>query len=140
MKKRHWIGLLLLALLGLTLAACGDAGPSADAPFKVAFVYVGPVGDLGWSYAHDQGRQELDEAFDYVETTYIESVPDGPDSERVFRDYAEQGYDMVFATSFGYMDYVLAVGEEYPDVIFEHCTGYKTEENVAIYDGRGYEG
>ncbi len=140
MRKRLVMLISLVMVLILTMAGCADAGPSADEPFKVAYVYVGPVGDLGWSYAHDQGRQAMDDAFDYVETTYIESVPDGPDSERVFRDYAEQGYDMVFATSFGYMDSVLAVAEEYPDVIFEHCTGYETAENVAIYDGRGYEG
>jgi len=116
------------------------AGPAIPAkPFKVAFVYVGPVGDLGWSYAHDQGRLAL-EAVPGVETTYSELVAEGADAERVIRDYAQKGYNMIFATSFGYMDSVITVAEEYPDVLFEHATGYKTAENVSIYDGRGYEG
>jgi basic membrane protein A len=140
MKKQRWMLSTLFLIVALIAAGCGSDAPTADDPFKVAYVYVGPVSDLGWSYAHDQGRLAMDGAFENVETTYIEMVPDGPDSERIFRDYAEQGYDMVFATSFGYMDSVLNVAEEYPDVIFEHCTGYKTAENVAIYDGRGYEG
>jgi len=94
---------------------------------------------LGWSYAHDQGRLALDR-LEGVETTYSEMVAEGPDAERIIRDYAQQGYDMIFATSFGYMDSVVAVAEQYPDVIFEHATGYQTAPNVAIYDGRGYEG
>jgi len=106
---------------------------------KVAYVYVGPVGDLGWSYAHDQGRLALED-LGYVESAYSEIVNEGPDAERVIRDYAEGGYDMIFATSFGYMDSVLEVAEDHPNVKFEHCTGYETAENVAIYDGRGYEG
>ena len=118
-----------------------EAGMEAgeEEKLKVAFVYVGPVGDLGWSYAHDQGRLALEE-LPYVETTYSEIVAEGPDAERVIRDYAQKGYDIVFATSFGYMDSVIAVAEEYPDTLFEHATGYKTAENVSIYDGRGYEG
>jgi basic membrane protein A len=115
------------------------AGPAipVEKP-KVAFVYVGPVGDLGWSYAHDQGRLYLEQELG-VETAYSELVAEGPDSTRVIRDYAEKGYDVVFATSFGYMDSVIEVAAEYPDVIFEHCTGYETTENVGIYDGRGYQ-
>jgi basic membrane protein A len=108
-------------------------------PMKIAFVYVGPVGDLGWSYAHDQGRLALAD-LPYAETAYSELVAEGPDAERVIRDYAQKGYDIIFATSFGYMDSVIAVAEEYPDVLFEHATGYKMAENVSIYDGRGYEG
>lgn len=141
MNKSRWLLTILLIICTVLVAGCGGAkGPSAENPFRVAFVYVGPVGDLGWSYAHDQGRQALDAAFDNVETTYIELVSEGPDAERVLRDYAEQGYDMIFATSFGYMDSVLEVAKAYPKVRFEHCTGYLTAENVAIYDGRGYEG
>lgn len=109
-------------------------------PFRVAYVHVGPVGDLGWTYAHDQGRLKLEEELPYVETAYSELVTEGPDATRIIEQYANQGYDMVFATSFGYMDSVMEVAEEYPDVLFEHCTGYKTAENVSIYDGRGYEG
>lgn len=141
MKNRRWMLSTLLIILALLTTQCGqDAAETTDEPFKVAYVYVGPVGDLGWSYAHDQGRQAVEETLDYVETTYSETVPEGPDAERVIRDYAEQGYDMIFATSFGYMDSVMAVAEEYPDIRFEHCTGYQTADNVSIYDGRGYEG
>lgn len=125
----------------------GGAAPKAEAvkeevpeKMKVAFVYVGPVGDFGWSYAHDQGRIYLEEQLPYVETAYSEAVPEGADAERVIRDYAEKGYKVIFATSFGYMDSVIAVAAEYPDTIFEHCTGYKIAENVGIYDGRGYQG
>ena len=112
----------------------------AEEKVKVAFVYVGPVGDMGWSYAHDQGRQALEKALSYVETTYVEAVPEGPDAERVLRDLATKGHNVIFATSFGYMDSVLAVAKDFPKVTFEHCTGYKTAENVGIYDGRGYQG
>ena len=115
------------------------AMPAEEEKLKIAFVYVGPVGDLGWSYAHDQGRLALEE-LPYVETTFSEIVSEGPDAERVIRDYAQKGYDLIFATSFGYMDSVMAVAEEYPDTLFEHATGYKMADNVSIYDGRGYEG
>ena len=106
---------------------------------KVAFVYVGPTGDLGWTYAHDQGRLYLEKELG-VETAYSELVAEGPDANRVIRDYAEKGYDIIFATSFGYMDDVIEVAAEYPDITFEHCTGYKMADNVGIYDGRGYQG
>ncbi|MDD3825729.1 MAG: BMP family ABC transporter substrate-binding protein [Anaerolineae bacterium] len=109
---------------------------SPDLP-SAAFVYVGPTGDMGWTYAHDQGRLAL-EAMG-VETAYAELVAEGPDSERVVRDFAEKGYDVILATSFGFMDSVIAVAEDYPDIIFEHCTGYETAANVGIYDGRGYQ-
>ncbi len=138
-RKRSILIVSLIALSLLTVQ-CGPAEQASEEPFKVAFVYVGPVGDLGWSYAHDQGRQSLEEELDYVETAYSETVPEGPDAERVIQQYAEEGYDMIFATSFGYMDSVIAVAEDHPDVLFEHCTGYKTAENVSTYDGRGYEG
>ncbi|MCD6286038.1 MAG: BMP family ABC transporter substrate-binding protein [Anaerolineae bacterium] len=141
MNRKYWMLAVSLIVLSLVATACGGTAEKAsDESFKVAFVYVGPVGDLGWSYAHDLGRQAVENDLDYAETTFIELVSEGPDAERVIRDYAEQGYDMIFATSFGYMDSVLAVAEQYPDVIFEHCTGYQTADNVAIYDGRGYEG
>jgi basic membrane protein A len=104
---------------------------------SAAFVYVGPTGDLGWTYAHDQGRLALEEMG--VETAYVELVAEGPDSARVIRDFAEKDYDIIFATSFGYMDSVIEVAEDYPDTTFEHCTGYKTADNVGIYDGRGYQ-
>lgn len=110
-----------------------------ESKLKVAYVYVGPVGDMGWSYAHDQGRLAMMKNLPYVETTIVESVPEGPDAERVLRDLAKNN-DVVFATSFGYMDSVLAVAKDFPNVVFEHCTGYMTSDNVGIYDGRGYQG
>jgi basic membrane protein A and related proteins len=110
---------------------------AAEKP-KVAFVYVGPVGDLGWSYAHDQGRIKMAEKLG-VETAYSELVAEGPDAARIIRDYAEKGFSPIFATSFGYMDSVIEVAQDYPSTIFEHATGYKTAANVGIYDGRGYQ-
>ena len=108
---------------------------------KVGFVYVGPVGDHGWTYMHDQGRQAVVEEFgDKVETTFIESVKYGPDSERVMRDMANQGVDIIFATSFGYMEQMAKVAKDFPDVKFEHATGYKTSENMSVYSSKFYQG
>jgi basic membrane protein A and related proteins len=109
-------------------------------PFKVAFVYVGPVGDNGWTYAHDQGRIAVEKAFgDKVKTSFAEKVPEGADTERVVRDMATQGNDMIFATSFGYMDGMLKVAPEFPKVKFEHATGFKTADNMRVYQVRMYE-
>jgi len=113
---------------------------AAPKKLKVAFIYVGPQMDLGWSYAHDQGRLYLEQNVPNVETAFSELVSEGPDATRVIRDYAQKGYDLIFATSFGYMDSVIEVAKEYPNVIFEHATGYKRAENVGTYDGRGYQG
>ncbi len=132
------MALLLTALLILT--ACGQGEDASAGPFKVAFVYIGPPGDLGWTYEHDRGRQMLEEELgDQVETTYIENVEEGPDSARVMRQYAQEGHDMIFATSFGYMDHMYEVAEEFPDVLFEHCSGFKTLDNMATYFGRIYQ-
>ncbi|MFP4343109.1 MAG: BMP family ABC transporter substrate-binding protein [Anaerolineales bacterium] len=147
MKRNLWNILSLMIVTLLLLAACTTPPTeapteevSAEEPFRVAFVYISPPGDLGWTYEHDQGRQRLAEALgDQVETTYIENVPEGPDAARVIRDYAQQDYDMIFATSFGYMDPMFEVAEEFPDVLFEHCSGYKTRENMATYFGRMYQ-
>ena len=149
MRIRHWKTVVcILLVLTFLLSACQPIGaPAAEEPsgpagtieaVKVAFVYVGPVGDLGWSYAHDQGRLALEELG--VETAFSELVAEGPDAARVLQSYASQGYDLIFATSFGYMDSVIEVAAEFPEVKFEHATGYKTAENVGIYDGRGYQG
>ena len=126
---------------GVVGEAPGKA-PVAAQPdeLKVAFVYVGPQMDLGWSYAHDQGRQYLEKNVANVTTTFSELVNEGPDSTRIIRDYAQKGYDIIFATSFGYMDSVIEVAKEFPKVVFEHCTGYLMAENAGIYDGRGYQG
>lgn len=122
----------------------GEAAPAGAAAakakeIKAAFIYVGPVGDLGWSYAHDQGRLKMAEELG-IETAISEAVPEGPDAERVIRDYAQKGYNVIVATSFGYMDSVMNVAKDYPDVTFLHATGYQTADNVGIYDGRGYQG
>ena len=143
MKTKRWLLTGLLLATTIVIASCAGLRTGVrggEETFKVAYIYAGAVGDLGWSYAHDLGRQNLDEALDYVETAYAENVPEGPDAERVMRDYAEFGYDMIFATSFGYIDAVLEVAADHPDVLFEHCTGYETADNVSTYDGRGYEG
>ncbi|MEO0680675.1 MAG: BMP family ABC transporter substrate-binding protein [Pseudomonadota bacterium] len=129
----------LAAFAALTLAAPLPA--AADDPVKVGFIYVGPVGDYGWSYEHDKGRQAVEEAFgDAVETTFLESVPEGPDAERALRQMAQSGHDLIFTTSFGYMNATLKVAQQFPDVKFEHATGYKRADNVATYSGRFYEG
>jgi len=113
----------------------------AEEPLKVGFIYVGPVGDMGWSYQHDQGRQAIEAEYgDKVATTFIESVPEGPDAERVLTQLALEGNKLIFATSFGYMDAVMNVAAKFPDVKFEHATGYKTADNVAVYDAKFFQG
>ena len=107
---------------------------------KVGFIYVGPTGDHGWTYRHDIGRQQVEEAYgDRVETVFVESVPEGPDSERVMTAMALKGADIIFATSFGYMDSVLSVAKKFPNVKFEHATGYKQSENAANYGLKLYQ-
>ena len=108
---------------------------------KVGFIYVGPVGDGGWTYEHDKGRLAVEKHFgDKVETVYQESVPEGADAERAITQMALQGADLIFTTSFGYMDPTINVAKKFPDVKFEHATGYKTADNVAVYSARFYEG
>jgi len=108
--------------------------------FRIAFIYIGPPGDLGWTYEHERGRKMMQKNLgDRVESTYIENVPEGPDAARVIRQYAQQGYDMIFATSFGYMDAMYEVAQEFSDIYFEHCSGYKTAENMSTYFGRIYQ-
>lgn len=136
MKKSLFAG-LLSATAGLLLAAQAVA---AD-PTKVGFVYVGPVGDHGWSYQHDQGRKALEEHFgDKVETAFVENVAEGADAERVINQFAQQGYDLVFTTSFGFMNPTVKVAKRFPDVKFEHATGYKRSDNLSTYMARFYEG
>ncbi len=108
---------------------------------KVGFIYVGPIGDHGWTYMHDKGRLAVEKAFgDKVETTYMESVKYGPDSERAIRAMAKSGVDIIFATSFGYMEPMLKVAKEFPNVKFEHTTGYKTSDNMSVYSSKFYQG
>jgi basic membrane protein A len=128
-----------------TTAASGDettttAAEASGEPMKVAFVHVGPTADKGWSWAHDQGAQYLKNEMPNVEITTLESIPEGPDSQRVFEDLAADGNVLIFGTSFGYMDPMLAAAENYPDVVFEHATGYKTSDNMGNYFGAAEEG
>ena len=138
--------------LALVAAACGSSSPSSSGSgttttagsgadkLKVAFVYVGPVGDAGWTKKHDDGRKALVEALgDKVEVKVLESVPEGAESQRVFEDLVKEGNDLIFGTSFGYMDQMLAVAEANPDVCFEHATGYKTADNMGTYFGAAEE-
>ncbi|WP_341211275.1 BMP family ABC transporter substrate-binding protein [uncultured Limimaricola sp.] len=129
-------------LLGATAAAVIATGAMAqDDKTKVGFIYVGPVGDLGWTYQHDQGRLAVEEEYgDKVETVYVESVPEGPDAERVLTQMALQGADMIFTTSFGFMEATMNVAAKFPDVKFEHATGYQRADNVSTYSARFYEG
>jgi len=135
----------LFKLLAASVLLVGSFGMSASADepkdkVKAAFVYVGPTGDHGWTYRHDIGRQQVEEAFgDRVETTFIESVPEGADAERVMTQLAMQGNDIIFATSFGYMDPLMSVAKKFPNVKFEHATGYKQSENAANYGLKLYQ-
>jgi len=113
----------------------------ADDPAKIGFVYVSPIGDAGWTYQHDLGRLEMiDNLGDKVTTTFVESVPEGADAERVIREMAASGHDLIFATSFGYMNYVERVAKQFPNVRFMHATGYKGGPNFLNYNARFYEG
>lgn len=142
MKNKFVLILSMFLLLSLLIAACGsEGGDSADGDkLTVAFIYIGQPGDLGWTYEHDRGRLMLEEALgDQVETITVPDVPEGPDAEKAIRDVVEAGADIVFTTSFGYMDPTKTVADEYPDVIFEHCSGYTTGDNMAAYFGRIYQ-
>ncbi|MBA4797908.1 MAG: BMP family ABC transporter substrate-binding protein [Rhizobiales bacterium] len=132
----------LLALAVSAAAIVGVAAPAAaQDKTKVCFVHVGSKTDGGWTQAHDIGRQQLQEHFgDKIETPYLENVPEGPDAERAIERMARSGCAIVFTTSFGFMDATLKVAEKFPDVKFEHATGYKTAANVATYNSRFYEG
>ncbi|WP_312305880.1 BMP family ABC transporter substrate-binding protein [Pulveribacter sp.] len=157
LHKRSLFKLAALGAAAAALVACGKkeepapatapAEPAAAAPapssgpLKIGFAYIGPVGDGGWTFAHDQARKKLEAEFgDKIQTTYVESVPEGADAERVLRDLVTQGNKLIFGTTFGYMDTMQKLGAEFPDVKFEHATGYKTSANVRTYDSRTYEG
>ena len=157
--KRSLLKLAALAAAASALVACGKKdepaptpapapAPAAEAPapakadpLKIAFAYVGPVGDGGWTFAHDNARKALEKEFgDRIVTSFVESVPESADAERVIRDMAGQGNKLIFGTTFGYMEPMLKVAADHPDVKFEHATGYKTAENMRTYDSRTYEG
>lgn len=136
--RRVWRHISRFALM---LAAALAAPPLlAAAPLKVGFVYVGPIGDAGWTHAHDQGRLALERALPgQVETRYVESVPEGADAERVIRQLAASGHQLIFTTSFGYMEATLKVARQFPKTTFMHATGYKTGANVGTYEAKTYE-
>ena len=122
-------------------ASAAAAPSAAGGPLKVAFVYLGPVGDGGWTFAHDEGRKQVEAEFgDRVKTTFVEGVGDGPEAEKIFRQLAADGNRIIFGTSYGYMDAMLKVAHDYPNVKFEHATGTKTAGNLATYEARTYEG
>jgi basic membrane protein A and related proteins len=135
--KRMMIGGLLAAL---ALGASTLAAPAQE-KLKVGFIYLGPIGDFGWTYQHEVGRQGIVKRFgDKIETSYLENVNEGPDSERAIEQLARTGHKLIFTTSFGYMDPTVKVAKKYPDVYFEHNTGYKRDKNLATYSARFYEG
>src|SRR3990167_3592360 len=156
LSKRSLMKLAALtAVASAALIGCGKKEEAAPAPaptpavveapkaepLKIAFAYVGPVGDGGWTFAHDNGRKAVEAEFgDKVVTSFVENVPESADAERVLRDLASQGNKLVFGTTFGYMEPMLKVAPDFADVKFEHATGYKTAPNMRTYDSRTYEG
>jgi len=144
MKRRQFlqhasVGLAVPALgLGAKAASVANA---ANPPLKVGFIYPGPLADVGWTYQHDLGRKMVEAEFgDKVKTVFVEKVPEGPDAERVLRQLVDDGCTMIFTTSFGFMEPTIRVAADFPEVAFEHCSGYKTAPNVGIYQTRFYEG
>lgn len=146
-----WLVLSVICMLFLiTLSSCTTTDATGDVAteeataekenLKMAFIYNGPIGDMGWTWNLEQGRQYLEETLDYVETTYLESIPEGPDSEKVIFDLANEGYDIINAASFGYQEFALKVAEDFPDTIFLISTGDKVADNVESYYIREYEG
>src|SRR5688500_10814755 len=130
--------LVAAAALGLAL---GVTGATAQEKLKVGFIYVGPIGDMGWTYQHEVGRKAIQDQFkDKIDTTYLENVNEGPDAERSIEQLVRAGNKLIYTTSFGFMDATAKVAKKYPNVNFEHATGYKRDKNLATYSGRFYEG
>ena len=122
-------------------AAAASAPAPKPEPLKIAFAYVGPVGDGGWTFAHDNARKALEKEFgDKIKTSFAENVPESADAERVIRDMATQGNKLIFGTTFGYMEPMLKIAPDFKDVKFEHATGFKQADNMRTYDSRTYEG
>jgi len=133
--RKIWYLCLMLALMAAP--AFGSVAHAKD--MKVGFVYVSPIGDAGYSYAHDLGRQAIAKMPGISGTSYVESVKEGADAERVILNMARKGYDVIFATSFGYMDPMLKISKKFPKTQFMHCSGYKTSSNMSAYFGRMYQ-
>ena len=137
MRIKSFLKVILSVSLVTTLSSIGVA----NAETKVGFVYVGPIGDHGWTYRHNAGRLAVEKALGAkVKTTFVESVKEGPDSERVIRQLASTGHKVIYTTSFGFMNPTLKVAKKFPNVRFEHATGYKQSANVGTYSARFYEG
>ncbi len=135
------MNLLKTAMATAAIVAGLTGAAVAKDKIKVGFVYVGPVYDYGWTYEHNNGRLAMEEALgDRVETTYVENVAEGPDAERIISQMARAGHDLIFTTSFGYMNPTIKVAKQFPNVAFEHATGFKRADNVSIYSARFYEG
>lgn len=133
--------IVLAATAAALTAAISFGGAQAADKLKVGFIYLGPIGDLGWTYQHNLAREAMiKELGDKVETTYLENVNEGPDSERSIEQLVRAGNKLIFTTSFGYMDPTLKVAKKYPNVHFEHATGYKRDKNMSTYSGKFYEG
>ena len=136
---KHLLKIMAMAIV--SFATIGMIGTASADKLKVGFIYIGPPGDHGWTYAHDQGRKMIEAKLgDQVETTFVEGVPEGPDAERAIAKLAETGHGLIFTTSFGYMEPTLKVAKRFPNVKFEHATGYKQADNVSTYSARFYEG
>ena len=133
---------ILIAAAALALAVGATLGAaSAQQKLKIGFIYVGPIGDMGWSYQHEVARRAIvDEFKDKIDTTFLENVNEGPDAERSIEQLVRNGAKLVYTTSFGFMDATAKVAKKYPNVMFEHATGYKRDKNLATYSGRFYEG
>lgn len=139
-KPRSTLLRCLAAAIGFTTALSAGSTMAAG-PLKVGFVYIGPIGDHGWTYQHEEGRKYLvDKLGDKVQTSFVENVAEGADSERVIRNMAKDNYDLIFTTSFGYMNPTHKVAKQFPKVTFEHATGYKQADNVGTFLTRSYEG
>ena len=137
----RWTALGATVLSAIALGVAPSATAQAPSPFRVGYVYVSPISDAGWTFQHDSGRKEMEKALTgKVTTKYVENVPEGADAERVIRELAQSGNQLVFTTSFGYMNPTLKVAKAFPKTYFEHATGYKTDANVATYNARFYEG
>jgi basic membrane protein A len=132
----------MIAAAAASLAfGAGLCGASAQEKLKVGFIYVGPIGDMGWSYQHEVGRKAIVDHFkDKIDTSYLENVSEGPDAERSIEQLVRAGHKLIYTTSFGFMDATAKVAKKYPNVMFEHATGYKRDKNLATYSGRFYEG
>ena len=148
-RTKRLLAAILSCAMVFALTACGGsegagsgslkAIPKED--LKIGFVYVGPVGDEGYSFAHDQGRKKMMENLGLSEDQVIikESVPENADCEKALNDMVDQGCNVIFSTSYGFMDFTLNVAKQHPDVYFFHCSGYKTADNMSAYFGRMYE-